>query len=148
MSPDGRRLVFVVAHGGTSQLATRELSSFDLKLIPGTEGAGSPFFSPDGEQLGFVADGKLRKISMNGGPPIDVADAENFLGGTWLPDGSIVYSGFRGGLKRVPVSGGKPEILTQPDPSRKEIWHLRPTALPGGDILFRDWADAEVLLDA
>ena len=136
MSPDGRRLVFVVAHGGTSQLATRELSSFDLKLIPGTEGAGSPFFSPDGEQLGFVADGKLRKISMNGGPPIDVADAENFLGGTWLPDGSIVYSGFTGGLKRVPVSGGKPEILTQPDPSRKEIWHWRPTALPGGDILF------------
>jgi eukaryotic-like serine/threonine-protein kinase len=136
MSPDGGRLVFEVSHGGASQLATRELSSFDLKVIPGTEGAGSPFFSPDGEWLAFVADAKLRKVAMSGGPAVDLADAENFQGGTWLADGSIVYSPFYGGLKRVPASGGKPEILTEPDASRKEMWHLWPQALPSGNILF------------
>ncbi|MGA7930998.1 MAG: protein kinase [Candidatus Sulfotelmatobacter sp.] len=136
ISPDGRRLVFAVSHGGTSQLATREISSFELRLIPGTEGAAEPFFSPDGEGLAFFADGKLRKVSMSGGPPIDVADTENYQGGAWLPDGSIVYSGFSGGLMRVPVSGGKSETLTRPDASRKEIWHWWPQALPSGDVLF------------
>src|SRR5229473_4016337 len=68
LSPDGRRVVFVVAHGESSQLAVRDLSSFDAKLIPGTEGAQTPFFSPDGEWLAFMAVGKLRKIPVSGGP--------------------------------------------------------------------------------
>src|SRR5437870_4574701 len=57
LSSDGRSIVFVVAHGESSQLAVRDLSSFDAKLIPGTEGAQTPFFSPDGEWLGFRAAG-------------------------------------------------------------------------------------------
>ena len=57
---------------------------------------------------------------MSGGPPIHVADAQSFAGGTWLPDGSIVYNeDFLGGRKRVPTSGGKPEVLTRPDPAEK-----------------------------
>ena len=74
---------------------------------------------------------------MSGGPPIHVADVQSFAGGTWLPDGSIVYNeDFLGGLKRVPPSGGKPEVLTRPDAGRKEIWHWWPQALQSGDVLF------------
>jgi hypothetical protein len=136
LSPDGRLLALVVSHGGTNQLATRELSSFDLRLIPGTEGAAGAFFSPNGEWLAFAADGKLRKVSTSGGPAIDVADMDSFYGGTWLPDGSIVYGSYSRGLTRVSASGGKTEIITEPDPIRKEMWHWWPQALPSGNILF------------
>jgi eukaryotic-like serine/threonine-protein kinase len=137
LSSDGRRIVFVVAHGKSSQLAVRDLSSFDAKLIPGTEGAQTPFFSPDGEWLGFMAGGKLRKISVSGGPAIDLADLQNPIGGTWLVDGTIVFNPeFSGRLQRVPASGGKMEVLIPPDPTKGDAWQWRPESLPGGDILF------------
>lgn len=137
LSSDGRRIVFVVAHGESSQLAVRDFSSFDAKLIPGTEGAQTPFFSPDGEWLGFMAAGKLRKISVSGGPAIDLADLQNPIGGTWLVDGTIVFNPeFSGRLQRVPASGGKMEVLIPPDPTKGDAWQWWPEALPGGDILF------------
>jgi eukaryotic-like serine/threonine-protein kinase len=137
LSSDGSRIVFVVAHGKSSQLAVRDLSSFDAKLIPGTEGAQTPFFSPDGEWLGFMAAGKLRKISVSGGPAIDLADLQNPIGGTWLVDGTIVFNPeFSGRLQRVPASGGKMEVLIPPDPTKGDAWQWRPESLPGGDILF------------
>jgi len=114
LSPDGRRIVFVVAHGADTQLVVRDLSSFDAKLIPGTEGATTPFFSPDGEWLAFMTPGKIKKMPVNGGAAIDVTDVPGFIGatigGTWLADGTIVFnSGMTAGLVRVPASGGKTE---------------------------------------
>src|SRR6266446_10065977 len=130
LSSDGRSIVFVVAHGESSQLAVRDLSSFDAKLIPGTEGAQTPFFSPDGEWLGFMAAGKLRKISVSGGPAIDLADLQNPIGGTWLVDGTIVFNPeFSGRLQRVPASGGKMEALIPPDPTKGDAWQWRPESL-------------------
>ncbi len=137
LSPDGRRVAFVVTHGESSQLAVRDLSSFDVKLIPGTEGAQTPFFSPDGEWLAFMAVGKLRKIPVSGGPAIDLADVQNPIGGTWMVDGTIVFNpDWAGRLQRVPVSGGKMEMLLPENLAQGDAWQWWPEALPGGDILF------------
>jgi len=141
LSPDGRRIVFVVAHGADTQLVLRDLSSFEAKLIPGTEGATTPFFSPDGEWLAFMAPGKIKKIPVNGGAAIDVTDVPGFvgstIGGTWLADGTIVFnSGMTAGLVRVPASGGKAEAVNRPDDQNGMAWEWWPEALPGGDVLF------------
>ncbi|HKW63256.1 MAG TPA: protein kinase [Candidatus Acidoferrum sp.] len=137
MSPDGRRMALVVLQSGRSQVALRDLSSLEVKLIPGTEGASAPFFSPDGEWLGFRADGKLKKILVSGGTAIVLANVQSFTGGTWLADGTIVFTpDFREGMYRIPASGGKPELLTSPEQGKEQDWQWWPEALPSGDILF------------
>src|SRR5262252_5571874 len=141
LSPDGQRVAFVVAHGADTQLVLRDLSSFDAKVVPGTEGATTPFFSPDGEWLAFMVAGKIKKIPANGGAAIDVADVSISIGstsgGTWLADGTIVFnSGMTAGLVRVPASGGKAEPVPRPDGDKAGAWQWWPEALPGGDVLF------------
>jgi Tol biopolymer transport system component len=133
IAPDSRRLAYVVAHEGTTQLFLRDLSAFEGKLLPGTEGASAPFFSPDGEWIGFYAEGRLKKISVNGGPAITLCDAPEGNGATWLPDGTIVFSAtWVEGLRRVAASGGTAELITHPDQRRGEAFHWWPDALPGG----------------
>ena len=112
-------------------------------MIPGTEGAATPFLSPDGEWLAFMAPGKVKKIPVNGGAAIDVTDVPGFIGsgstigGTWLADGTIVFnSGMTAGLVRVPASGGKAEAVNSPDDKKEMAWEWWPEALPGGDVLF------------
>jgi eukaryotic-like serine/threonine-protein kinase len=137
LSPDGQRIVLVVSQDGKTHLAIRELSSFDVKPISETEGASMPFFSPDGQWLGFFADGKLKKILLSGGTAIALANVQNFIGGTWLPDDTIVYTpDWSGGMYRVPASGGKAELVTPPEAGKEQDWQWWPEALPGGDILF------------
>jgi Tol biopolymer transport system component len=137
LSPDGRRIILAVVHGGATQLAVRDLSSFEIKLIPGTEGADMPFVSPDGEWVGFFADGKLKKISVNGGPAIVLANVQNFIGGAWLNGSTIVYTpDWSGGMYQVAAAGGKPELIMQPEPGKEQEWQWWPEALPNGDILY------------
>ena len=137
-SPDARRIAYVVRHSDTTYLTLRDLSSFQGKLLPGTEGAGGPFFSPDGQWIGFYAQGKLKKISTAGGPPMVLCNAPEGNGATWLPDDTIVFSAdWREGFRRISASGGIPQDVTRPDARRGETFHWWPEALPGGDsILF------------
>ena len=139
-APDGRRIAYVVHHGDTTQLYLREMASFEAKLLQGTEGATQPFFSPDGEWLGFVADGKLRKIPVAGGAAMVLCDAPESNGAVWLPDGSIIFNAdWREGLRRVSAAGGESEVLTHPDLRRGEAYHWWPEVLPGGEaVLFTD----------
>jgi eukaryotic-like serine/threonine-protein kinase len=139
-SPNGRTIAAVVRREGTTQISIRDVGSFDGKLLPGTEGAFFPFFSPDGGWLGFYADGKLKKIPADGGPVIILCSAPEGAGATWLADETIVFSGdWREGLQQVSAAGGTPKFLTQPDPARGESYHWLPDALPGGDaVLFTD----------
>ena len=96
-----------------------------------------PFFSPDGEWLGFFAHGKLKKIQVSGGVAIVLANVQSYSGGTWLNDNTIVYTpDFSGGMYRVPASGGKAELLSPPEPGKEQDWQWWPEALPNGDILF------------
>ena len=139
ISPDGTRLAFVArGPAGKQQLATRLLDQAQATLLPGTENAADPFFSPDGQWIGFFADGKMKKISVQGGAAVTLCDAPNARGASWGEDGSIIVTltnGWRG-LSRVPAAGGTPQAITKPG-DKGEVTHRWPQILPGGQaVLF------------
>ena len=136
ISPDGNRLAFVTGN----RLALRRLDETKIVALPGTEGASYPFFSPDGQWIGFFANGKLQRISVQGGSPVAICDAPMGRGGSWGADGHIVVNlQSLGGLFRVPAAaGGTPMPLTDPRTERSEInSHRSPSILPDGkSVLF------------
>ena len=141
LAPDGRTAAWVAAAGNTTQLFLRSLDRFGVTPVPGTQGATSPFFSPDGSWVGFFAEGALRKVATAGGLPVVVCELSNFdrPSASWGRDGQIAFS--RGintssGLFRVSAEGGAPESLTIPRGDRGERWHGLPQRLPGGELLF------------
>ena len=90
--------------------------------LAGTEGAYGPFFSPDGQWIGFFASGKLKKVAVNGGAPIAVTDVPQACGGSWASDDNIVFTPFQfQGVMEVPASGGMPQALTNLDIQNGEI---------------------------
>ena len=140
IAPDGSRLAYVAHRGGTSHLYLRRLDRFEATLVDGTEGASSPFFSPDSQWIGFFAADKLKKVSVTGGAPLTVCSvpADENRGASWGSDGTIVFAPtFRPdmGLFKVSSSGGEPEVLTTPDPEVDEGSHRWPEFLPGGEAV-------------
>jgi hypothetical protein len=109
------------------------MDGFDARPIAGTEGASSPFFSPDGLWLGFFADGSLRKVALGGGAAESLADVTNPGGGAWIDEHTIVFASYMSTLLRVSDHGGTPQPITRFEPG--EIGHLSPRALPGGKAL-------------
>ena len=133
LSRDGSQLVFVGENDGHRLLYVRSRDRIEARPVPGSDGAYSPFFSPDGQWIGFFAEGKLRKIPAAGGVAIALADAPNNRGGVWMADGTIIFAPhFTSGLQRVSAGGGKVETLTTPDPKKGERSHRWPSSLPGG----------------
>jgi len=132
ISRDGTLLAFTAGRGDAS-LYLRHLDQEEASLIPDTLGAIRPFFSPDGEWLGFFQNQKLMKVAVEGGPTIELAGTGS-VGGTWMPDETIIYnpSFSNGGLWRVSSAGGVPEQLTKPDASAGELSHIHPHLLPDG----------------
>ncbi len=113
LSPDGRTLVYAAQRGDTTALFRRDLATLEPSLVAGTEGGTSPFFSPDGRWLGFVANGELKRISMAGGPAETIAPAAGEVTAAWMADDAIVFSTTATRvLHRVPASGGTPAALT------------------------------------
>ncbi len=109
--------------------------------IRGTEGVvRAAFFSPDGEALASVADGKLKKVSVSGGPPVTLCEAASQWGGSWGPENTIVFADAAEGgvgLYRVSAAGGEPESLAIIDPEKGESQYRQPEFLPGGKaVLF------------
>jgi eukaryotic-like serine/threonine-protein kinase len=130
LSPDGTRLVYV----SQSKLFTRRLDQASATELPGTEKAEGPFFSPDGQWVAFFASGKLKKVSLRGGPVIPLCDAPGVGGGNWAEDGTIIIS-VNFTLSRIPAAGGVPTPLTELAPG--EVAHRWPQMLPGGQsVLF------------
>src|SRR5688572_2627328 len=114
ISPDGRQLVFVSFRGSIPRLMTTRLDELDdsePRELAGTEGARSPFFSPDGQWIGFAAAGKLWKTRLTAGEPIALCDAHELLGASWGDDGFIVAALSAAGLVRIPSAGGSPEPI-------------------------------------
>ncbi len=102
-------------------------------MLPGTEGASFPFWSPDGRFIAFFASGKLRKCNASGGVSQVVADARSGRGGTWSRHGVILFSeGIEESLKQVPEAGGAPINATVLDASRGESSHRFPEFLADG----------------
>jgi serine/threonine-protein kinase len=143
LSPNGTRLVITVDRGGTSQLYLRELGKAEAVPLPGTEDGFNPFFSPDGEWVGYTDSGgaRLMKVSVGGGSPIVVCDGVKWGSGSWGLDDLIIYTKeYSSGLWRVPASGGTPEMLTTPDSSQGELGHWWPQILPGGrEVLYTSY---------
>ena len=134
IAPDGQRVAFVaVDETGRSSIWIRHLSALGGQPLLGTDGATHPFWSPDGRQLGFFADGKLKRIVTTGGPPQTICDASGGRGGAWGVDGTILFSpGTNEVIHRVPASGGIPAPVTQFDASGKELSHRYAEFLPDG----------------
>jgi eukaryotic-like serine/threonine-protein kinase len=117
---------------GRQSLWLRPLDALDAQQLAGTEGGVSPFWSPDGRSIGFIAAGKLKKLDISGGPAQTLSDAVS-VGGAWNRDGVIVFSrSATEGLYRIPAAGGTPEPLTTLDKSRNEYTHAWPHFLPDG----------------
>jgi Tol biopolymer transport system component/predicted Ser/Thr protein kinase len=134
ISPDGTRLVY--ESGNPTKLFTRRLDQPKATELPGTERALAPFFSPDGQWVGFYVRGKLNKISIEGGAVVPLADVPDFSGASWDEDGSILLAEGPGNdLVRIPSGGGTPERVE--GLGKGEIALAYPQLLPGGKaILF------------
>lgn len=139
LSPDGRTLVYVAGVGGTTALYVRRLDRPHAEPLPRTEGAGSPFFSPDGRWIGYFANERLRKIPATGGASIALCETgAECRGAVWVSDHEIVFAPTpASGLLRVPADGGRSRVLTTLDFASGERTHRWPDVLPGGrEVLF------------
>jgi Tol biopolymer transport system component len=138
VSPDGRHIVFVARTTASYQIWLRPLATLEATPIQGTDGGIFPFWSPDSRSIGFFADGKLKIVQINGGPPIVLADAPTGNGGSWSRDDVILFAPgtSRPGLWRVSSAGGAPTIATTLDKEAGEDGHRWPYFLPDGRHFF------------
>jgi serine/threonine-protein kinase len=142
LSPDASRLVYTGGMAGESKLYLRRMDRLETSPLPGTDGAVSPFFSPDGQSVGFFASGKLKTIGVDGSRPVELCDAQNPAGASWGRDGMIYFaenfvsgSPANRGLMRIHDSGGVAELFTHSESDPKVIGHVFPCALPDGKSL-------------
>jgi Tol biopolymer transport system component len=132
VSPDGASLVFAApGEDGVPRLYLRAMSSTEARVLSGTDGARYPFWSPDSRSIAFFADRKLYRVDIAGGRPQALAPAANPYGGSWSPDGTILFAPTTvSPLFRVPASGGKPVAATQLQ--SRQTNHRGPFFLPDG----------------
>lgn len=144
LSPDGRTLAYVAADSGVGHLYVRPLDQLESRLIPESEGASAPFFSPDGQWVGFFSHGKLKKARLAGGNPVLIAQLTSFLGGDWTEDDTIIVGTSGTGLASVPASGGAPQKIRVSDPAAPNSGS-RPVMIPGsGWLLFSAFRESEM----
>jgi len=133
LSPDGTTLAFAATgEDGKTVLWVRPMSSPDARVLPETDGATFPFWSPDSRSLGFLADAKLKTVDISGGSALVIADAALGRGGTWGPGGLILFAPSAASpIMRVSASGGNPVPVTHLD-TTQHTSHRWPFFLPDG----------------
>jgi serine/threonine-protein kinase len=137
ISPDGKRVAYVGADGTDRALWVRDLDDPSARLLRDTKNAVAPFFSPDGESIGFFSDAgghmQLKVVGVGGGVANTIVDdsVARFGGGDWCEDGRIYFTTASRGLARVSALGGAVTPISRPDPSKNEIEHDYPDVLPG-----------------
>jgi Tol biopolymer transport system component len=140
ISPDGTRLVYSAGLGpGAAQLYLRAMDGLEARAIPGTEGGVGPFFSPDGQWIGFSAGGKLKKVSLSGGLPVSLADVAAIggsFGASWGSQGTIAFVRGASPIEQVSDAGGNLQPLTRLE--KGERLHGQPEFLPAGSGLLYD----------
>ena len=130
ISPDGRLMTFIATKEGQDFLWLRPVDSTEARQLPRTDGAGYPFWSPDSHFIGFFSEGKLKKIDINGGTPQTLANAPSGRGGTWMSNGTIIYTPLStGGMYSIASEGGSPKQITV-TPGKAENSYRWPYALP------------------
>jgi serine/threonine-protein kinase len=136
LSPDGRHLATVVGDGSATELWLRPLDRLEGTRLASGSGAQTPyqpFFSTDGEWLGYVTPQELKKVPITGGAPITLCSLQRSRGASWGPDDTIVIATTASsGLSLVTAAGGEPRALTTLDEERAEVTHRWPQWLPGG----------------
>jgi len=142
IAPDGRTIAYSGLRDGLVQLFIRDLAETEPRAFAGTDGATSPFFKPDGQWIGFFAQGKLKKIAVTGTGLQELADAPFSRGGTWSADDIIYFAPANiSGLRKVPASGGPAVEVTSLDRDRGEISHRWPSVASNGQsLLFSVWS--------
>jgi Tol biopolymer transport system component len=135
VSPDGRYLTF--SEAGLRESGRLWLSPLDgspARPLPGTEEASFPFWSPDSRHIAFFAGGELRRIDLEGSPPVTICNAPNGRSGGWNEDGVIIFSPAQNRpIHRVAAGGGRPEPVTELDEEAGESTHRWATFLPDGE---------------
>jgi Tol biopolymer transport system component len=131
VSPDGRRIAFAAGRSVSSwKIWVRELEGLAAEPIPGTEGARSLFFSPDGRWIVYRDQrGGMKRVSITGGAPFTISDVAH-VSGDWGPDDRILFSRF-GVLAFVPAAGGDTTVLAASEGGAQEYW--AGVILPGGE---------------
>jgi Tol biopolymer transport system component len=141
LSRDGGTLAYVARKDGVDRIYVRALRGFESRPLPGTEQATSPFFSPDGRSVGFISEGKVRRISVDGGAAQALCDADArdvFGGATWSRSGALYFTDLEAGLKAVSESGksSQPILLPARDGAdAKTAYPLWPQVLDESGLL-------------
>jgi Tol biopolymer transport system component len=152
ISPDGSRLAYLSQGAdGTTRILVRLLENPKSTVLAGTEGAGAPFFSPDGRWIGFFNNNALKKISVDGGAAVAVCDTGGNPrgGGFWGEDGNIFFAIQQSPVMRVSANGGTPSPATQLDTQKEEVTNRAAQLLPGGEaFMFEASKDNNVWEDA
>ncbi len=113
LSPNGTQLAYVAQVGHTTQIYMHEMATGKVTPVPGTEGGHTPFFSPDGDSMGFFANGKLMKTPSSGGAILSLTDAPQPYGAAWGADGAIYFNRQgNDGIHKIPDDGGAVEVVT------------------------------------
>ena len=138
VSPDGTTLAYLCRPArDRQQICLRSIHTFEVTTLRGTEGASAPFFSPDGEWIGFSADARLQKVAVAGGAPVVLANAADVRGAAWAPDNTIVYAPDASGpLFRISAAGGTATPVTTLDSQAGEMAHRWPAVLSDGAVLY------------
>jgi hypothetical protein len=136
LTPDGKNLVFYgLNEAGKTQLFLHPLDGWVSIPIPGTEGAFYCWISADGRDIGFWADGKIKRVPIGGGAPTTICEeTRTFWGASWSSGNQIVYA-CAGNLYKVRAGGGKQELFLAPDPQKGERAFRLPHFVPAGEIL-------------
>jgi eukaryotic-like serine/threonine-protein kinase len=146
ISPDGRMVAFVAEQAGQQMLWVRALDSLTARVLPGTEGARSPFWSPDGQSLGVFAEGRLMRIGLEGGMPTPLASIPGGFAaaGSWNDENRILYAPSNLlNLFVIPAAGGQPEAATKLE--TEDVGHFWPAFLPDGrHYLFSSQGEARI----
>ena len=138
ISPDGTQVVYRAFLGTGPQLYLRRLDELVGAPLRGTEGGAGPFFSPDGEWVGFTTElgGMLQKVSISGGLPVMLTESLVAVrGASWGTDDQIIFGTFEGRLMRVSGGGGEPEVLTTPNTEKGGRTHRWPFIIPGREAV-------------
>jgi len=135
LSPDGSHIAYVAKAGnGPRKLCLRPLGSLENRILEGTENASSPFWASDNRSIGFFSERKLKKVDISGGSVQTICETPSLagIGGTWSPDGAILFGSLEGPVFRVAAGGGRATPVTKLDPAAGEIGHVTPWFLPDG----------------
>jgi eukaryotic-like serine/threonine-protein kinase len=143
VSPDGSQVAFVASRDGARSIWLRRLDTLEPQPLKGTDDGRYAFWSPDGTSLGFFAAGKLKAVELASGKVDIICDAPLGFGGTWGPDGTILFSpDEHTPIFRVNAQGGVPSQVTTLDASRHDQAHRWPDFLPDGrHFIFMPWTD-------